>query len=78
MIDPKVQHLENQARPTSKKNHPTLLKKLQLPHPAHTQRHCGKSPTSVPSNIKQTSTNTDKETEGLKNSNEIVETKPKT
>ena len=67
IIDRKVQHL----RKTSKKNileePATLLKKLELPHPAHTQHRHGKSPTRIPSTTKQASTDRDKEIEGLRN-----------
>ena len=38
-----------------------------LPHPAHAQHRRGKSPTRVPSTKKQTSTDRDKEIEGLRN-----------
>ena len=46
---------------------PTLLKKLELLHPAHTQHHQGKSPTRVPSSSEQTIANTGKEIEDLRN-----------
>ena len=36
-------------------------------HPAHTQYHCGKSPTRVPATKKQTTTNKYKEIEDLRN-----------
>ena len=51
----------------------TLLKKLELLHPAHTQ-HCfrGKSPTSLPSTTKQTSTDRDKEIEDLRNQTKLL------
>ena len=58
-------------RKTSKTNiqeePPTLLKKLELLHPAHAQHRRGKSPTSVSSTTKQTSTDRDKEIEDLRN-----------
>ena len=38
---------------------PTLLKKLELLHPAHAQHCRGKQPTRVPSTTKQTSTEKD-------------------
>ena len=49
------------------------MKKLELLHPAHTQ-HCfrGKSPTSLPSTTKQTSTDRDKEIEDLRNQTKLL------
>ena len=58
-------------RKTSKTNiqeePPTLLKKLELLHPAHAQHHRGKLPTRAPSTTKQTSTDRGKEIEDLRN-----------
>ena len=45
----------------------TLLKKLELLHPAHAQHRRGKLTTRVPSTTKQTSTDRDKEIEDLRN-----------
>ena len=67
VIDPKVQNLRKTKKASIQEEPPTLLKKLELLHPAHTQHHRWKSPTRVPSNTKQTSTNRDNETEDLKN-----------
>ena len=63
----KVHHLRKQNKTTIHKEPLTLLKKLELLYPAHTQYHCWKPPKSVPSNTKQTSTNRDKETENIRN-----------
>ena len=46
---------------------PTLLKKLQLLHPAHTKHRREKSPTRIPTTTKQTSTDRNKEIEDLRN-----------
>ena len=58
-------------RKTSKTNiqeePPTLLKKLELLHPAHAQHRHRKSPTRVPSTANQTSTDKDREIEDLRN-----------
>ena len=67
IIDPKVQHLRKKKQTNILEEPPTLLKKLELLHPAHTQHHRGKSPTRVPSTAKQTSTDRDKEIEDLRN-----------
>ena len=67
IIDPKVQHLWKTSKTNIQEEPPNFLKKLKLLHPAHTQHHCMKSPTRVPSATKQTSTNRDKEIEDLRN-----------
>ena len=63
-------------RKTSKTNtqeeSPTLLKKLELLHPAHAQHRRGKPPTRVPSTTKQT-TDKDKEIEDLSNQIKLQE-----
>ena len=46
---------------------PTLLRKLELLHPSHTQYLRRKLAARVPSNTKQTSSNRDKEIENIKN-----------
>ena len=67
IIDPKVQHLRKTKKANIQEEPPTLLKKLELLHPAHTQYRPGKSPARVPSNTKQTSTERDNEIEDLNN-----------
>ena len=67
IIDPKVQHLRKTSKANIQEEPPTLLKKLELLHPAHTQHHSWKSPTSAPSTKEQTSTDRDKEIEDLRN-----------
>ena len=58
-------------RKTSKTNiqeePPTLLKKLELLYPAHAQHRRGKLPTRVLSTTKETSADSDKEIEDLRN-----------
>ena len=61
ILDPKVQE-----------ELPTLLKKLELLHPAHTQHRPEKSPTRVPSTTKQTSTDRDKKIEDLRNQSKLL------
>ena len=61
-IDPKVQHLRKTSKTNIQEEPQTLLKKLELLHPAHAQHCCRKSPTRVPSATKQTSTDRDKRT----------------
>ena len=64
-------------RKTSKTNiqeePPTLLKKLELLHPAHAQHRRGKSPTRVSSTTKQTTTDRDKEIEDLRNQIKLLQ-----
>ena len=67
IINPKVQHLRKTSKANIQEEPPTLLKKLELLHPPHIQHHCGKSSTRVPSTTKQTSTNTDKRIENVRN-----------
>ena len=67
IIDPKVQHLRKTRKTNIQEEPATLLKKLELLHPAHAQHCHGKSPTIVPSTTKQTSTDRDKEIEDLRN-----------
>ena len=67
IIDPEVQHLKKRSKTNILEEPPTLLKKLELLHPAHTQHRRGKSPTRVPSTTKQTSTDRHKEIEDLRN-----------
>ena len=66
IIDPKVEHLKKISKRNIQEEPPTLLKKLELLHPAHTQHHRGKLPTRVPSTTKQT-TDKDREIEDLRN-----------
>ena len=67
IIDPKVQHLRKTSKTNIQEEPRTLLKKLELLHPAHTQHRHGKSPTRDPSTTKQTSTDRDNDIEGLWN-----------
>ena len=66
-IDRKVQHSRKTSKTNIQEEPPTLLKKLELLHPAHAQHRRGKSPKRVPSITKQTSTDRDKEIEDLRN-----------
>ena len=66
IINPKVQHLRKTSKTNTQEESPTLLKKLELLHPAHAQHRRGKPPTRVPSTTKQT-TDKDKEIEDLRN-----------
>ena len=52
IIDPKVKHLRKTSKTNNQEEPSTLLKKLELLHPAHTQHRHGKSPTSFPSTTK--------------------------
>ena len=67
IIDPKVQHLRKTSIRNIQEEPPTLLKKLELLHPAHTQHRFGEPTTRVLSTTKQTSTDSDKEIEYLRN-----------
>ena len=67
IIDPKVQNLRKTSKTNIQEEPPTLLKKLELLHPAHAQHRRGKSPKRVPSITNQTSTDRDKEIEDLRN-----------
>ena len=67
IINPKVQHLRKTSKRNSQEEPLTLLNKLELLHPAHTQHRPGKSATRILSNTKQTSTDRDKEIEDLRN-----------
>ena len=60
IINPKVQHLRKTSKRNSQEEPLTLLNKLELLHPAHTQHRPGKSATRILSNTKQTSTDRDK------------------
>ena len=63
-------------RKTSKTNiqiePPTLLKKLELLHSAHTQHRRRKLPTRNPSSTKQSSTDRDKEIEDLRSQTKLL------
>ena len=72
IINPKVQHLRKTSKTNTQEESPTLLKKLELLHPAHAQHRRGKSPTRVPSTTKQT-TDKDKEIEDLSNQIKLQE-----
>ena len=63
IIDQEVQYQRKICQTKIQSEPPTLLKKSKLLHPAHIQNHREKSPTRVPSNTKQASTNRDKEIE---------------
>ena len=67
IINSKVQHLRKTSKTNILEEPSTLLKKLELLHPAQTPHCRGKSPARVPSTIKQISTNRDKEIEDLRN-----------
>ena len=72
IIDRKVQHLGKTSKTNIQEVPPTLLKKLELLHPAHTQHRRGKSPTRVPSTTRQISADRDKEIEDLRNQIELL------
>ena len=61
IIDPKVQYLKNTSKTNIQEEPPTLLRKLELLHPAHSQHLRGKSPTRFLSTTKQASNDRDKE-----------------
>ena len=67
IINSKVQHLRKTSKTNILEEPSTLLKKLELLHPAQAPHCRGKSPARVPSTIKQISTNRDKEIEDLRN-----------
>ena len=59
IIDPKVQHLRKTSKTNIQEEPPTLMKTLEILHPAYAQHRRGKSPTRVPSTTKQASTDRD-------------------
>ena len=67
IIDAKVQHLRKTNKTNIQEKPPTLLKTLELLHLALTQHRRQNSPTRVPSNTKETSSDRDKEIEDLRN-----------
>ena len=71
----KLKYLRKKSKKNIEEEPLTLLKNLDLLPLSHTQNCHGKSPTRVPSNIKQTSTDRDKDIKGLRN--QINETRSK-
>ena len=72
IIDPKVHNLKKTSKTNILEEPPTLLKKLELLHLAHTQHRRRKSPRGVSSTTKQTSTDRDKEIEDLRNQTKLL------
>ena len=65
ITDSEVQHLRKTSKTNILEESPTLLKKLELLHPAHTQHHCGKS------------TKRDKKIEDLRNQIKLLKQRQK-